>query len=103
MQKKSRSLWGHAAIDFLKTNKVDLILLDIGMPVMTGFEFLDEARKLNICDDTIIIIRTSSNDSRDINMSKTYEKVSGYVVKPLTRNKLESASSIHLKAIVPDL
>ena len=76
----------------------NLILLDINMPFMDGWQFLDEFVKIPFRDDyrrTIFII-TSSSTSEDINKAKEYSVVSGYHVKPITKDKFEEI----LKSIV---
>ena len=62
-----------------------LILLDINMPVMDGWEFLDEFNQLpkNLTKDCKVIMHTSSIDPRDIEKAKTYSAVIDYVTKPL--------------------
>jgi CheY-like chemotaxis protein len=68
----------------------DLILLDIKMPVMDGFEFLIElsiAPDININDSKIILL-TSSASPRDVERSKLYP-ISSYIYKPLTKEKLQ--------------
>lgn len=62
-----------------------LILLDINMPVMDGWEFLDEFNQLpkNLTKDCKVIMHTSSIDPRDIEKAKTYPAVIDYVTKPL--------------------
>lgn len=69
----------------------NLILLDINMPFMDGWQFLDEFVKIPFKDGyqrTIFII-TSSSTSEDINKAKQYGVVSGYHVKPITKDKFE--------------
>jgi len=63
-----------------------LILLDINMPEMDGWEFLDEFNQLpkNFIKDCKVIMHTSSIDPRDIEKAKTYPAVIDYVTKPLT-------------------
>jgi CheY-like chemotaxis protein len=63
-----------------------LILLDINMPVMDGWEFLDEFNNLpqKLLKDCKVIMHTSSIDPRDIEKAKTYSTVIDYVTKPLT-------------------
>ncbi len=70
----------------------EIILLDIIMPGMTGFEFLDRFSNLSkeIKERTKFIIVTSSDYSQDKKKSENYDNVIKYVVKPLSQNDLES-------------
>ena len=70
----------------------DLILLDINMPIMDGWQFLDEFRKTRktseICK-TIIYLVSSSNSVSDINKAKEYQdQVKDYFFKPMTLDDL---------------
>lgn len=86
---------GKEAIDYLERNMIEsmpqpeLIFLDINMPVMDGFEFLEEMQKDNRFKETQIkvVILTSSADPVDLNRSKKY-KIDAYVNKPLSTEKL---------------
>ncbi len=63
----------------------NIILLDIRMPEMDGFEFLDEFMKfpIAIIKGCSIIMLSSSNDQSDIEKANTYKLVKGYLNKPL--------------------
>lgn len=50
---------GREALDLLETTKPDLILLDLSMPVMDGFEMLDHLRKRETLRDIPVIILTA--------------------------------------------
>lgn len=70
----------------------DLILLDLNMPVMDGFSFLEAFRKMPSVhkSKTRVIILSSSIDPRDIQKAKTMG-VDHYLSKPLSEDKLLSA------------
>ncbi len=67
------------------------ILLDLNMPVLDGWGFLDEFMELpeSFTRKISVYIMTSSISERDINQSKTYTVVKGYFVKPLSKENLE--------------
>lgn len=67
----------------------DLLLLDLNMPLMDGFEFLEHYQRAGYFDkwQTKIIILTSSKASRDLEKAKAYP-IDGYLLKPITENEL---------------
>ncbi len=67
-----------------------IILLDINMPVMDGFAFLDEFDKLEISkqNHVTIFMLSSSSNPEDIKKANNNKYVSGLIVKPLTTAKL---------------
>ena len=69
----------------------DYILLDINMPIMNGWEFLDEYKRLNIdpAGKTKIYIISSSVFSNDINKAKSYNLVKDFISKPLNVEKIK--------------
>lgn len=97
---------GKSAIEFLKNaEKIaiaagnqslmpEIIFLDIDMPLMDGFQFLDEFENLseNIRNHCKIVMLTSSINSRDVKKSKRYTNVKEYLNKPLTKESLKALS-----------
>lgn len=87
---------GLDALNFLKKNKgrvealPEIILLDLSMPIMNGWQFLDEYTKLNpvIGKEITIYICTSSISPADIERATTISAVSDYIIKPITKDKL---------------
>ena len=71
-----------------KANLPDLILLDLNMPLMDGWEFLDAVAELSITEKVCVFILTSSINPDDIEKSKGYEEVKGYFSKPLDNNNI---------------
>ncbi|MDR6846131.1 response regulator [Flavobacterium granuli] len=66
--------------------KPQLIFLDLNMPIMDGWEFLDLFNASNYFDlnNTKIIILTSTIDPEDIKKSKSYSNVIEFLAKPIT-------------------
>ena len=69
---------------------IDLILLDINMPVMNGFEFLNKLTKINafIKNPIEVYFLSSSNNEKDISDALKNKFCSGYINKPLTKEKI---------------
>jgi len=66
----------------------DLILLDLNMPLMDGWEFLDAFARLPITQKVCVFILTSSIHPDDIEKARRYKQVQGYFSKPLEDDNL---------------
>jgi len=69
----------------------DVIFLDINMPLMDGWQFLDEYVKLDVRlkKNVTIYMVSSSVDEADIKKSKEYEVIKDYIIKPIGRERFE--------------
>jgi CheY-like chemotaxis protein len=88
---------GSDAIDYIKKNTgeeilPDLILLDVNMPIMNGWQFLEEFGKISkdLHKIPLIYMISSSNNDVDINKSKEFDgAVKGYFLKPICKEDLD--------------
>jgi CheY-like chemotaxis protein len=87
---------GLDAIDFLKKNAdnrdtlPEIILLDLSMPIMDGWEFLEEYLLLSpkLGREITIYIISSSISPYDIAKAKGISLVTDYIIKPISKEKL---------------
>lgn len=71
----------------------DLILLDVNMPVLDGWQFLEEFMDLKMkpTQDILIHIISSSDNRIDIEKAESFKEVIGnYFVKPMTSDAIKS-------------
>lgn len=78
---------GREGIALLQSERPDLVVLDIQMPEMSGFEFMNELKTLPWAGGIPVIILTSNDSMRDVFLS---EGVKGYFVKPVDLLRLEA-------------
>jgi CheY-like chemotaxis protein len=67
----------------------DIIFLDINMPIMNGWEFLDVLKEKGFEDLPRIYMLTSSISPDDIEKSQAHPMVENYITKPLNLQRLE--------------
>ena len=91
------------ALQFLKNsskvNPPDIVFLDINMPIMNGWEFLEEYRKFSRDNvkDVVLVMLSSSVFREDIEKSREYPEVNEYVSKPLTKETLEKIKNKYFR------
>ncbi len=73
----------------------EVILLDLNMPIMDGFSFIEAFQKLNVPnkENILIIIVTSSQDPSDLRRAKALG-INNYLSKPLTEQDLRVALNL---------
>ncbi|MCW3127277.1 MAG: response regulator [Bacteroidetes bacterium] len=91
------------ALEYLEAGTVpkpDLIFLDIYMPVMDGWEFLDRYCKLDadLRIGLMIVMLATSGDPAHVQRAKTWDCISEYIMKPLTIEKMEGLSDKYFVA-----
>lgn len=79
---------GAAALEFLENNEVDLLVLDVYMPQMDGFETLRRVRNKQITVDAIMV--TAANDRNSLEEA-LHLGVVDYLVKPFTFDRFQMA------------
>ena len=86
---------GEEALKFFQSienfnNLPDIILLDVNMPIVDGWQFLVEYAliKQKLPKKILIYMVTSSVNDRDIKKAKLISEVSDYIIKPVAKEKL---------------
>ncbi|WP_417364231.1 response regulator [Galbibacter sp.] len=87
---------GQEALEHFNTidnqNHPELILLDLNMPIVDGWEFMDAYCKLNINNNVVIYVMTSSINPSDANKVIAYNQKFPFevrhLIKPITKDKL---------------
>lgn len=76
---------GKEAIDILKNNNIDLVLMDLKMPVMDGYEAITEIKKIN--KEIPVIAQSAYNTDKDIKKINEHN-FNDFISKPINYNIL---------------
>lgn len=87
---------GEEALDFVtdnigkNENLPDVIFLDVNMPIMDGWQFLEEYVKIKprVGKQITIYMVTSSVDPVDVEKAEKFQEISDYLVKPIQPDQL---------------
>ncbi|WP_029036797.1 response regulator [Salinimicrobium xinjiangense] len=84
---------GKEAIDYLDTRtereRDILVLLDINMPIMNGWEFMEACEKRAYKFQIHVVIVTSSLFKEDCEKAKQFDGIIGYYTKPLKKEDMQ--------------
>lgn len=90
---------GKKAIDYFSgafnPDYVYIIFLDINMPVMNGWEFLEAIEAFANPENTFVFMVTSSTDEADIQRASKSRFVNGFVEKPIMADRFIALMSEH--------
>lgn len=85
---------GQIAIDYIKKLVADdrtmpqLVLVDINMPILNGWEFIEAYEGLNLPCKSNMYMLSSSVYENDIEKAKSYQSIKGFISKPLSIDRL---------------
>jgi response regulator of citrate/malate metabolism len=84
---------GEQALELLEKREVDVIFLDVMMPSMSGFDFLDEIEY----DNNVRVVLVTGN--KDFAVKAFDYAISDYLVKPVSRNRFEESVQRILRSV----
>lgn len=97
---------GREALDYLKSTRnsnlmlPELIFLDINMPGMNGWEFLNEYESLgkDLHSRVLVVMLTTSDNPDDEAKARRYQFLTDYIIKPLTSEGIRSIIEKYFKS-----
>ncbi|WP_339866003.1 response regulator [uncultured Algoriphagus sp.] len=76
------------ALEFLKSESVDLLISDLNLPEMSGWEFVQEAS--NYCPDSKVVLQSGSVDKLEFERASSDPRISEIFEKPLSDSDLRA-------------
>jgi len=76
------------ALDFLKSESVDLLLVDLNLPEMSGWEFVNELEKVR--PNSRVVLQSGSVQNEEIQQANSDKRISDIFEKPLSESDLRS-------------
>ncbi len=89
---------GAHAMDYLKNNKIDVILLDLNLPDTTGFDFIKQIKSHEKYKSIPIIVLTSSTDKLDVVLALEMG-ADDYITKPFHKRELIARIHVALRKL----
>ena len=81
---------GQQALELVQNNWIDLVFLDINMPIMNGMEFMEQLRTLDEVRETpVVIVSTEGSAERRARLEEL--GIKAYLRKPMTPESLVEA------------
>jgi two-component system chemotaxis response regulator CheY len=80
---------GQEGLDQMDRHWIDLALVDLNMPVMTGEEMIERLRENQVTADVPVVV--VSTDGSEARLARIRPKVAGFVHKPFTPEQLGAA------------
>lgn len=93
---------GKKAIESIKKNKPDIVLLDLMMPIIDGLTVLKNIRQDEETKDTPVIIVSAADTKTNIEEVEKYHPID-FIAKPIGQNHLLEKVEEHLKALKGNL
>ena len=89
---------GFAALKMIHENDFDILLTDVEMPGMSGYELTTSIRQLNEAKKNITIIALTANSSEDEHQRALQLGMNDYLSKPYAPEELQAVLQRHIKA-----
>ena len=90
---------GHDALEYVENNAVDLMLLDVGLPDMSGFDVL---RKVRMKSDLPVVIISARDDESDQVLALEGLGANGYITKPFSPRLVVANVRAQLRRVNPN-